>query len=382
MKMKKNFILYLAAGLGLAACSPKGQTIEVNNTLNVERNAELVAVQIETNRPHILRDAQGNEVAYQIKDNGIIFLANVPANGTAAYTWTEGTPAEVKPLTSAFFLGNRRKDDFCWENDKAAYRMYGPALLKENPSSGVDLWLKHSSDLTADAMYTQEEKEGKPYHIDYGLGIDSYKVGHAAGCGGLAIVSNGEIWPGGPFARYEILQEGPLQCIFKLSYDSVQIGDKKLTEEITITVNAGANMNKAEVVLNGDAIDDLRLGGAVFLHDSVQHLEVNAHNAFFTYCESANSDKGIYNVHQQKGIDATQLDFGRNYCAVYVPGVDEFAKYGNTEAATRPYKVGETLTYYFGGAWSKRDYATDEDWHRAIGQDVFCIESPLTVVVK
>jgi len=378
----KNVILYIAAGLGLAACSTQSQTIEVSNALNLDRSAELVSAKVNTTGEHILRDAQGNEVAYQLQGDNILFLANVAAKGTATYTWTKGTPAEVEPLTTAFFLGNRRKDDFCWENDKAAYRMYGPALLKENPSSGVDLWLKHSSQLTADAMYKQEENEGKPYHIDYGLGIDSYKVGHAAGCGGLAIVSEDQIWPGGPFAKYEILQEGPLQTIFKLSYDSVQIGSKVLSEEITITVNAGANMNKAEVALHGDAIDDLKLGGAIFLHDSVQHLEINAYNGFFTYCESANSDKGIYKVHQQKGIDATQLDFGRNYCAVYLPGVKEFAKYGDTEAATRPYKVGDTLTYYFGGAWSKRDYATDEDWHHAIGHDVFCIKSPLSVVVK
>ena len=378
----KNVILYIAAGLGLAACSSPSQTIEVSNTLNFARNAELVSAKVDVSTPHILKDAEGNEVAYQVSGDGILFLANVPAKNTTTYTWTAGTPAEVEPLTTAFFLGNRRKDDFCWENDKAAYRMYGPALLPENPSSGVDLWLKHSSKLTADAMYKQEENEGKPYHIDYGLGIDSYKVGHAAGCGGLAIVSDGKIWPGGPFAKYEILEQGPLQTVFKLSYDSVQVGSNVLTEEITITVQAGANLNKAEVVLNGTSINDLQLGGAVFLHDSVQNLLVEATRGFFTYCESATSDKGIYKVHEKQGIDATKLDFGRNYCAVVVPGAKEFAKIDNTEVATRPYKVGDTLTYYFGGAWSKRDYPTDKDWHDAICLDVRCMEVPLTVIVK
>ena len=252
----KQSILYIAAGLCLAACSSPQPTIEVSNSLDIERQGEIVSAQVDLSKPHILRDAQGNEVPYQVVDSqSILFQANVPASGKSVYTWTEGTPAEVEPLTTAFFLGDRRKDDFCWENDKAAYRMYGPALLPENPSSGVDLWLKHSSKLTADAMYKQEENEGKPYHIDYGLGIDSYKVGHAAGCGGLAIVVDGKVWPGGPFARWEILQEGPLQTIFQLSYDSVQIGDKVLTETIKITVNAGADMNKAEVVLNGDSIE-------------------------------------------------------------------------------------------------------------------------------
>ena len=378
----RNVILYIAAGLGLAACGSPSETIEVSNTLDFARNRELVSAKVDVSTPHILKDAQGNEVAYQISGDAILFLPDVPAKGTATYTWTAGTPAEVEPLTTAFFLGDRRKDDFCWENDKAAYRMYGPALLPENPSSGVDLWLKHSSKLTADAMYKQEANEGKPYHVDYGLGIDSYKVGHAAGCGGLAIVSEGKIWPGGPFAKYEILEQGPLQTVFKLSYDSVQIGSNVLTEEITITVQAGANLNKAEVVLNGTPIEDLQLGGAIFLHDSIQNLLIEATRGFFTYCESANSDKGIYKVHEKQGIDATQLDFGRNYCAVYVPEAEFFDELANTQTATRSYKVGDTLTYYFGGAWSKRDYKTDGEWVTAINNDVLKLQNPLTVVVK
>lgn len=371
----------MAAGLCLAACSAKEQTIEISNKLDFARKGELVSAVVDLNNKHVLKDALGNEVPYQVVNNQILFQANVPAEGTALYTWTVGEPSAVEPLTTAFFLGNRRKDDFCWENDKAAYRMYGPALLPENPSSGVDLWLKHSSHLTADAMYKQEEG-GKPYHVDYGLGIDSYKVGHAAGCGGIAIVSAGQIWPGGPFARYEILQEGPLQTIFRLSYDSVQVANSILTEEITITVNAGANLNKAEVVLKGEDIDDLKVGGAIFLHDSIQNLIVSPEIYAVTYAESANSDKGIYGVHKRQGIDATQLDFGRNYCAIIVPGAEAYDKYEATQIAARSYKVGETLTYYFGGAWSKRDYTTDEAWNDAIVCDALCINEPLTVVVK
>ena len=371
----------MAAGIALAACSPQEQKIEVGNYLGFDRNGELITAVVDLSKDHILKDAQGNEVPYQVSGNKILFQANVPADSVAVYTWVEGSPSPVKPLTTAFFLGDRRKDDFCWENDKAAYRMYGPALLPENPSSGVDLWLKRSSQLSADAMYKQEEA-GKPYHIDYGLGIDSYKVGHAAGCGGVAIVSGGQIWPGGPFSKYEILQEGPLQTIFRLSYDSVQVGNSILTEEITITVNAGANLNKAEVVLKGEEIDDIQVGGAIFLHDSLQHLECNPELNIVTYAESANSDKGIYAIHQKMGLDATQLDFGRNYCAILVPGAENFNRYENTQVATRSYQIGSPFTYYFGGAWSKRDYATDEEWMFAIQNDAICMENPLKVIVR
>ena len=46
-----------------------------------------------------------------------------------------------------------RKDDFAWENEYAAFRLYGPALLPENPYNGVDLWSKNSPELCIDSMY-------------------------------------------------------------------------------------------------------------------------------------------------------------------------------------------------------------------------------------
>lgn len=369
----------------LAACSPKNTTIEVSNTLGFDRNGELVSATIADARLGKLVDASGNEVAYQVKDNQILFQASVAANSTSTYTMLSSEAAsEVEPLTTAFFLGDRRKDDFCWENDKAAYRMYGPALLPENPSSGVDLWLKHSSQLTADAMYRQEEG-GKPYHVDYGLGIDSYKVGHAAGCGGVAIYTpDGQIWPGGPFKTWEILQQGPLQTVFRLTYDSVQVADKVWNETITITVNAGAQVNKAEVCFTGDPVEGVMIGGAYFHHDDLSNdLSVKVGDSQIIACaEPATSDKGIYRVHEQMGIDATALDFGRNYVVVIVPGADGTGCAGATEYAVKDYEMGQTVTYYFGGGWSKRDFATDEEWFNASKQTAQAISAPLQVTVK
>lgn len=380
----KQYILYLAAGLSLAACAPKETTIQVSNELNIDRNEELVQAQVETFNQHILVDANGKEVPYQIVQDGIVFQANVAASATNVYTWKVGTPTAMpEAKTTAFFLGDRRKDDFAWENDKAGYRMYGPALLPENPSSGVDLWLKHTPALTCNAMYKQEEA-GKPYHIDYGLGIDSYKVGHAAGCGGVAIVANNEIWPGGPYKNYEILQEGPLQTIFKLTYDSVQVADQVLCEELIITVNAGAQVNKAQVTFTGADVPDMQVGGAIFLHDSIDNLvEGNEEGiGYLAYCENATSDKGIYKIHESQGIDANTLDFGRNYVAVLMDHAEAAPQLDITKACIKQYKVGDTFTYYFGGGWSKRDYKTDNEWIEATRQTALCIAHPLQVTVK
>lgn len=380
--MKRFF--YIAAGILLAACSPKELSIEVVNNVDFDRNEELVSAPISANQLGKLVDVDGNEVAYQVVEDAIVFQANVKANSASIYKMLIGeAPSEVTPKTTAFFLGDRRKDDFAWENDKAAYRMYGPALLPENPSSGVDLWLKHSPELSADAMYKQEES-GKPYHIDYGIGVDSYKVGHAAGCGGIALVANEQIWPGGPFSTWEILQEGPLQTIFRLSYDSVQIADKVLSETITITVNAGSQVNKAEVTLNGDSVDGLQVGGAIFLHEDLGNLVNGSENGtgYLAYAEDATSDKGIYGIHERMGIPVDSINLGRNYVAVILPNYGSIAEYSQTAVIINNYNVGETFTYYFGGGWNKRDFATDEEWHNATRNTVICLQNPLQVNIK
>ena len=63
-------------------------------------------------------------------------------------------PKEQQPKVYGRYVPER-KDDFAWENEYAAFRLYGPALKPENPSNGVDLWLKNSPALVIDTMSTK-----------------------------------------------------------------------------------------------------------------------------------------------------------------------------------------------------------------------------------
>ena len=46
------------------------------------------------------------------------------------------------------------KDDFAWENDKIAFRMYGPALEADGEvSSGIDVWSKSTPRLVINDWY-------------------------------------------------------------------------------------------------------------------------------------------------------------------------------------------------------------------------------------
>lgn len=272
-----------------------------------------------------------------------------------------------------------RKDDFAWENEYAAFRMYGPALLPENPSNGVDLWLKASPELVVDSFYYREHVLGMPYHINYGKGLDCYKVGHTVGCGGLAVVSMAPMEGadvllnvGGPFSTWEILEQTPDKFVFHLHYDSLQVDYAQMQVDITITAEAGQLLNKAEVVLTCPAkirMPELWVGGGVFIHDSVDHLLASEVDDAIMYAEDALSDKTAAQMNLEYNGSTSQ---GRNYVAVVLPYERPlYMDFENTTVVVRPYELGDTITYYFGACWSEwsngeQSFPTDEDWFDAV----------------
>src|ERR1700676_4219083 len=56
-----------------------------------------------------------------------------------------------------------RMDDIAWENDRIAYRLYGPALEKhEATGSGIDVWVKSTRKMIINEWYRRGD-----YHADH-----------------------------------------------------------------------------------------------------------------------------------------------------------------------------------------------------------------------
>jgi hypothetical protein len=372
--MKKSVFLLFASLLFVFGVSAT-KTIVVSNSLNFDRKAEIVEVSLlaidisAESKTWILKDELGKEVGYQLIPNQkkIIFQADVKANGISKYTLNEGKPAIVKAKTSARFVPER-KDDLAWENDLAAYRMYGPALAKENPSNGSDLWLKCTDGLIVDKFYHDELQNGLSYHVDHGQGLDCYAVGHTLGAGGIAPYASDSLWIGNHYDHYKILENGPLRSVFTLTYDSVKVGNSYLKQEIKITTSAGSMLNKAVVKYSGTALK-MELAAGIFLHDGKGQLQLNAANGTIAYAEDATSN--------------AKLASGRNYVGVFVPiKTNNAIRKGVHGLLLSNYKVGKTFTYYFGGGWSKWGYPSDNDWFNALNIFKNSIEKPLKVSIK
>lgn len=396
--MKKLFFyLLLLAATTLVSCHQKVlMYIELNNSSDDFRQNEMICIPLDSIRAHtsvdisniIVKDEEGEEVPYQVisyPTEAIIFPATPKSNITTVYTLCKGTPKAVTPLVSARFVPER-KDDFAWENNLAAYRMYGPALAPENPSNGVDLWLKCTDELVVDTFYYREHNLGKPYHVNYGKGLDCYKVGHQPGCGGWFPMIKGIPQIGTQYERWEILSEGPLQVSFRLYYDAyplASLDSAKASAMLTITCSAWQPVCKAEVcfVAPEDVDSTLLFGAGIFLHNATAcdtipvggNTQICAKTGSIAYAENAVADAGDPQ--------------GRNYAAVILPGMREALPIDGSLVATGEFTLtpGTNLlnaTYYFGGGWSEWHYLTDQDWFEAISLAARTIAEPTTWTIR
>lgn len=353
--------------------------IKVTNPIALDRKSEMVEIKVTDlkvdfkKNSYILKNATGQEVPYQLIFGMhkivrlLIFQADVKGNESTVYTFVKGKPSTVKAKTFGRFVPER-KDDFAWENDMAAYRMYGPALANENPSNGVDFWSKATSDLVINQRYRDDIYNNISYHIDHGFGLDFYKVAHTMGCGGIAPYAFDSLWIGNHFNTYKVYENGPLRTRFSLVYDTVMVGKQIYKEVLTITIDAGSLLNKANVKFIGKN-QKIQLAEGIFLHGGKGNLKYNVANGTMAYAEDAISDAGVPE--------------GRNYVGVFVPSkVTKSMEKDDHSLLITPYETGKQFSYYFGGGWSRWHFPTDNDWFNALSNFAQFKHHPLKISIQ
>ena len=148
-------------------------------------------------------DRAGLDVPSQLTPNGKLLIgAYVRKGGKNTYTIKKGATHDF-PIFCDGALHPERKDDFAWENDRGAYRVYGPALERTGERSyGIDVWTKNTPEPVVNDRYYIEDVVMMPkvdslrridryrgdslyrinsYHHDHGKGFDPYKVGATLG---------------------------------------------------------------------------------------------------------------------------------------------------------------------------------------------------------
>ena len=167
-----------------------------------------------------------------------------------------------------------REDDFAWENDKVAFRVYGPNSKGVGPVSGVDPWFKKVDYPIVDKWYA-EQLQGKSYHVDHGEGHDIYHVGSSRGVGGTAIWLDGVAYPAAMFKNYEVLRSGEDVVEFTLQYEwDTPLG--AVAERKTISLSLGNQLYQVNSVftLNGEPAS-LPIAIGLTTHDEAAEVSSN-----------------------------------------------------------------------------------------------------------
>lgn len=408
--MKKYFSLPLLALL--AACGPKQSTdftVTVTNDLSFDR-AEMVEVpisevakkvQLIDEEQYIVLDAEGNQVAYQITyDDNLLFPVNVKAGDKAVYTVAVGEPIEAEPLVYGRHYPER-VDDIAWENDRTAYRAYGPALqAKGERAFGYDAWVKRVPGLVVEQRYANElnpdtqaeiarlRKERKydeanelyhsvSYHVDHGNGLDCYKVGPTLGCGTAALMQGDAILYPYCWKEYEILENGPLRFTVKLTYNPLVVGKDTVIETRTISLAQGSQLNKTVVSYAGLTKAAPVATGLVIHPENPTAYVLEGDKGYIAYADLTD------NVNNGNGVI---------YVGAVMPAKVQEAKaqmFADKEAKERGasghvlaisnYKPETEYTYYWGSGWSKYGFDSMEAWTTYLDRYAQSVRKPLKV---
>lgn len=375
----RKVAFFLLSCLLLVSCAEKAQIIVYNDT-NIDRQNELVEfclcsikdkLSILEGDKIIILDAKNRQIPYQLLSDKetVVFPASVNANDSSLYTIIIGDPDTIKAKTFCRKVPERM-DDFTWENDRIAFRMYGPALANQNPSNGVDVWLKRTENLIIDKFYKNDLAKIQSYHVDNGEGLDCYKVGHTLGAGGIAPYIDTTLFIGSHYNKFEVVENGPLRSVFRLTYDTLRIGTNTVKGTLYITIDAGSQLNEARVIYEGSNNLIKQVAAGISMHDSIVVASyTNRDKGLMAYAENAISDAGIPS--------------GRSYVGVIMLSpVDSIITKEKHLLSIVKYSSRKPLVYYFGAGWSKWGFPKDKDWFDYMEKSVVKIRKPLKLIFK
>jgi len=392
----KNLLLVLpllVPGAGQPVAPAPAANITVRNPLKAARPAETVSLPLARLPASVrglalgslrVRDAATQAVVLsQLLDSDgdgkpdeLLFQTTMPAAGTRTFTLAAGTEDQpTSPATTFARFVPERTDDFAWENDRVAFRTYGPNAQelydKKDPngtlSSGMDCWLKRVPYPIIDRWYGKHAYE-RPfaYHTDTGEGYDPYHVGSSRGVGGTGVLVGNKLLASRNFATYKVLAIGPIRTVFELSYAPWDAAGQLVAEKKIISLDLGANLTRYEEHISAaQPLPNCTIG--LTLHEAQGQVKADRAAGWFRYWEKtddSNLGTGVvvapsylldYQDHRSAEKDQNQL---------YV--------------VTRPQQG--TVVFYAGFGWQKSgQFATAAAWDAYLADFAQRLASPLVV---
>lgn len=352
------------------------KTISISNPLD-DKRTEIISIPYSKFSQHFAVDS-----VFTIKEENSqkIYLHQLEKLGTAKFqNVLIQVPIEAKgklslivekkqapsyPSKSYARYVPERFDDFAWENDVVAFRMYGKALEgRSDDAQGMDYWAKRTTDLVINKWYKEDD-----YHKDHGQGLDYYSVGQTLGAGDIALFYNGKVEYTKHYRQFDILDNGPLRTTFVLKFEEQDIASHKISLTKTISIDAAQQFTKIIIDLtNKNSLKTPVVFGLARRNEENPEVVFDAKNKTLAYWEPAIKDYG------QTG---TALIVPQSKVEFIQTNEKQFLLQSNIQN-------GKPTTYYTGAAWNKAGKITNaKQWEDYVEEYAERLQKPLIVKLK
>lgn len=377
--------------MAIAVCAGS-QELVLTNPLDEDRGQEVVEMPLGPVLGHLhLSAVQAGALAaydagtgeripdqiYASKTNAdpdtLLLLVDLPSHGQLRATLRMEPNAPAEKTLVFGREAPERKDDFAWENQQVAYRIYGPALEATGEiTSGIDVWSKRVPNFVIDSFY-QRDAEGArthnpalSYHIDNGVGLDSYLVGPTRGCGGTAVFADSKLIVSKNYTSMHILANGPIRFSAEVAYAPWDANGVSVTERKRITLDAGTHMNRIDSTYTFGGGGALDLAAGIAVHEGA--------TAEFPLVGSVASVWDIPQLASAGRIATGLVAFPKQHARTLTAAGHALMVFSR--------RSGETFTYLAGSGWSKADMRTSADWNGYLRRELRKLENPVEVSWK
>lgn len=359
--MNKNLFI-LCLSLFVISCTSKDNfKLVIKNDSDFDREEELLEIPVADIEKRIslsksqvynVLDAEGAVIPSQIThDKLLIFQPNLKSKESKAFEIVASDSVRFEKLVDVKFRAERY-DDMAWENDKLGFRFYGKALEAiQAPMSGLDIWCKRTSRLVLDEWYPNDISGKASYHVDHGEGADFYPVGRTLGAGSMSPYFDGALQLNSNYISHEILDNGPLRVSFRLTYPSINVKGKELSESKEVRLDAGSYLTEILQTYNTEEETDTFMvaAGFAFRGEETPIIRTNKLDYLIYHDPAVKSNGELFlGLIIPQGIEENFVD-----TTIFV---DENGKEtGNTKnvLALTTYKPATGVRYYVGFGWDK-----------------------------
>ena len=376
----------------LFSCNQEEKTtiITVKNSLEFERSLETIEIKKTTLNVDDfssvgIKDLKTDELQVtQLVDidgdgsmDKLLFQPKIAANSEAKFevvTITEDQKPKAEELCYSRFV-LERTDDYTWENNKVAFRVYGPVaqkMIEDNIkggtlSSGVDAWLKRVQYPIINKWYkeTLVDKTGS-YHEDTGEGLDDFHVGVSRGVGGIAVKVDNTFFYSKNYTKWRTITTGPIRTSFYLEYESWDAAGNTIKESKTISLDLGSNFSKFSTNIEGT--DTISAG--LTLHEKDGEVTGSDKNGWLSYWQPhADSEMGT-------AIVADKNTF-KGFEKYDVEAKDLSNAYAHLNISNNK------VVYYAGFGWLKsKQFTSKQAWEKYLTKFSKQVNNPLEVSIK